>query len=337
MGDARHGRWTARDSRDGAGSGPRRDLLRMRLVELAGITARRRGRRGVLVRPASEALGERVAVGRGRARGARRGAVPRAGASASWAYCEREDDLLVRARPARRAALGRAVRADAVHRRRGRPGGAAFELATLHLHTAAAATDARIPGPRGRRGGAAARPARDARRGPGGGAVSAPVAGSSRAGTGCTRSRRSSAPGAAAIALAVVLVPALVSGRDFFGSLVERRDPRRRRADRVRLVARHALAGREPGAAHRDRAGPPQLAALPARAGAGDRRDRAGPRPHLRPRRAAPAHGRRHRRQRPPRLRPARARRRACGRACSRSPGRGRPRSPRRRRPTSSC
>ena len=182
---------------------------------------------------------------------------------------------------ARRAALGRAVRAHAVHRRdgRARPSGCSSSR-RAPAHRGRGERRAH-PGPRRGRGRPAARPARGARRGAGGRALTE-LAAVERLEPGVWHRLHPLSPfvraGRAAIGLAIVFVPALVSGRDFFGSLVDARDPRRRRRARVRLVARHALAGREPGAADRDGADPPQLAALSARAGAGDRRDRAGPR-----------------------------------------------------------
>jgi uncharacterized protein len=65
---------------------------------------------------------------------------------AAWAYCEREDDLLVqRGLLVRRLSVvpyGRMQFVDVI----AGPLERAFGLATVRLHTAAAATDARIPG-----------------------------------------------------------------------------------------------------------------------------------------------------------------------------------------------
>jgi uncharacterized protein len=64
----------------------------------------------------------------------------------SWGYCEREDDLLVRSGilVARLSVVpyGRMQFIDV----EAGPAERLFKLSTLHLHTAAAATDARIPG-----------------------------------------------------------------------------------------------------------------------------------------------------------------------------------------------
>jgi membrane protein YdbS with pleckstrin-like domain len=64
----------------------------------------------------------------------------------AWGYCEREDDLLVRrgilVRRLSVVPYGRMQFVDVV----AGPVDRAFGLATVHLHTAAAASDARIPG-----------------------------------------------------------------------------------------------------------------------------------------------------------------------------------------------
>ena len=92
----------------------------------------------------------------------------------AWGYAEREDDLLVR-RGVMFSRLsvvpyGRMQFIDVT----AGPFERAFGLATVRMHTAAAASDARIPGLERDGGGAAARPARGARGGAGGRAVSEP-------------------------------------------------------------------------------------------------------------------------------------------------------------------
>ena len=143
--------------------------------------------------------------------------------------------------------------------------------------------------------------------------------------------------GRAAIALAVVLVPALVSGRDFFGSLVdlailgvvvllgfvswlvtrwqvENQELRietgliRRSSQRYPLAQVQAIDVIEPGLGRAVRA-----------------------------RRAAAADGRRHRRQRAARVRARRARRRACASRLLALAKGAAVAEPRRRRPTSAC
>src|SRR4051795_1941908 len=64
----------------------------------------------------------------------------------AWAYCEREDDLLVRrGLMVRRLSVVPYGRMQFVDVTAG-PAERAFKLATVRLHTAAAASDARIPG-----------------------------------------------------------------------------------------------------------------------------------------------------------------------------------------------
>jgi hypothetical protein len=64
----------------------------------------------------------------------------------SWGYCEREDDLLVRrGLLVSRLSVVPYGRMQFIDVEAG-PAERAFGLATVHLHTAAAASDARIPG-----------------------------------------------------------------------------------------------------------------------------------------------------------------------------------------------
>ncbi len=64
----------------------------------------------------------------------------------SWAYCEREDDLLVRhGLLVARLSVVPYGRMQVIDVAAG-PAERSFGLATVHLHTAAAASDARIPG-----------------------------------------------------------------------------------------------------------------------------------------------------------------------------------------------
>ena len=64
----------------------------------------------------------------------------------SWGYCEREDDLLVRhGLLVARLSVVPYGRMQFIDVEAG-PAERLFGLATLHLHTAAAASDARIPG-----------------------------------------------------------------------------------------------------------------------------------------------------------------------------------------------
>jgi uncharacterized protein len=120
-------------------------LLRLRLVELAlgtlavaavaGVVAGMLGSAttGVVAALAALLVGLAVAPFLGRR-------------VRSWAYCEREDDLLVRhgLLVARLSVVpyGRMQFIDVV----AGPAERTFGLATVHLHTAAAASDARIPG-----------------------------------------------------------------------------------------------------------------------------------------------------------------------------------------------
>ncbi len=77
----------------------------------------------------------------------------------AWRYAEREDDLLVgRGVMFRRLTVVPYGRMQFVDVTAG-PVDRLFGLATVQLHTAAAATDAKIPGLSGRRGPAVARPA----------------------------------------------------------------------------------------------------------------------------------------------------------------------------------
>src|SRR5262245_2027859 len=141
-----HGRMDGLDrDADGAWLRPSPDLLRMRLLELAAITV-------------AVAIVASVVVGL--AAGARYGAIATvasvlAGLIAapfltrrirSWGYCEREDDLLVRhGLLVARLSVVPYGRMQFIDVEAG-PAERLFKLSTLHLHTAAAATDARIPG-----------------------------------------------------------------------------------------------------------------------------------------------------------------------------------------------
>ena len=124
---------------------PSPDLLRMRLFELAGVT--------VLAAAVVCVLGWLIwSATVGLAAGA---VVLVAGAVAapflarrirSWGYCEREDDLLVRhGLLVARLSVVPYGRMQFIDVEAG-PAERLFGLSTLHLHTAAAATDARIPG-----------------------------------------------------------------------------------------------------------------------------------------------------------------------------------------------
>ena len=91
----------------------------------------------------------------------------------AWGYAERDNDLLVRhGLLVRRLSIVPYARMQFVDVSAG-PLERAFDLATVQLHTAAAASDARIPGLRPGGGVPAARPAHRARRRPRGGSVSA--------------------------------------------------------------------------------------------------------------------------------------------------------------------
>jgi membrane protein YdbS with pleckstrin-like domain len=124
---------------------PSRKLLSLRRLEVAGTAAAAAAALGVVLGIEVGLVAALAAVAAAAAAGG--GAlwvVTRR--YAAWGYAEREDDLLVR-----RGVLvfrlsvvpyGRMqfidVRAGPLER--------AFQLATVHLHTAAAATDARVPG-----------------------------------------------------------------------------------------------------------------------------------------------------------------------------------------------
>ena len=91
----------------------------------------------------------------------------------SWGYAERDDDLLVRhGLMYRRLSIVPYGRMQFVDVTAG-PLERLFGLATVQLHTAAAAIRREDPWPAAGRGGPAARPAGRARRGPGGGPVTA--------------------------------------------------------------------------------------------------------------------------------------------------------------------
>jgi membrane protein YdbS with pleckstrin-like domain len=130
---------------DAAWLHPSPDLLRMRLLELVAVALASAVLLGVVVGLAAGALYGAVAAIAALLAGL--AAVPfLVRRVRSWGYCEREDDLLVShgLLVARLSVVpyGRMqfidVEAGPIER--------LFGLATLHLHTAAAATDARIPG-----------------------------------------------------------------------------------------------------------------------------------------------------------------------------------------------
>jgi membrane protein YdbS with pleckstrin-like domain len=117
----------------------------MRQAELAGVTVLLAAGAGLVAGMTADATTGAIAAACAVAAGL--AALPFLGRRVrSWAYCEREDDLLVRRGllVARLSVVpyGRMqfidVEAGPVER--------AFGLATVHLHTAAAASDARIPG-----------------------------------------------------------------------------------------------------------------------------------------------------------------------------------------------
>jgi uncharacterized protein len=123
---------------------PSERFLLLRLVEVAGMTAVVAAVAGGLVASASGWWG--AAVAGGLLLGGLVTAWFVARRVRAWAYCERADDLLVR-----RGVLfsrlsvipyGRMQFADV----RAGPVERAFGLATVRMHTAAAASDARIPG-----------------------------------------------------------------------------------------------------------------------------------------------------------------------------------------------
>ena len=133
-------------SSDGAWLRPSPDLLRMRLFELAGITLAVAVVAGVIVGLTTERALRRDRGRRPRARGTARGAVPHAAHPLVG--------VLPSARTTSSCATAcssrgcRSCRTGGCSSSTSRPGPAErlFELSTLHLHTAAAATDARIPG-----------------------------------------------------------------------------------------------------------------------------------------------------------------------------------------------
>ena len=257
----------------------------------------------------------------------------------SWGYCEREDDLLVRhGLLVARLSVVPYGRMQFIDVEAG-PAERLFGLATLHLHTAAAASDARIPGLDTVEAARLRDRLADARRGAGGRAVSEPRGAAVdrlepgvwhrlhplspfvRAGPRGDRARGRARAGARQRPRLLRLVrrrrhpraPSSLLG--FVSWLVTRWQVEdqelrietgviRRSSLRYPLAQVQAIDVIEPG-----------LGAA------------------VRPRRAAAADGRRHRRQRTPRLRPGPPGAATCGRACSRS-RRAAP-SRRRRRPTS--
>src|SRR5262249_55972072 len=124
---------------------PSPDLLRMRLIELIGGTAVVAIVAAVLRALPADALVPASAAG----------ALMLAGLAVapflarrvrSWGYCEREDDLLVRhGLLVARLSVVPYGRMQFIDVEAG-PAERLFGLSTLHLHTAAAASDARIPG-----------------------------------------------------------------------------------------------------------------------------------------------------------------------------------------------
>jgi len=130
---------------DGTWLQPSPDLLRMRLIELVAGTAV-----AAILAVVLGALFASATIGAIAA-----GGVAVAGIAAapfivrrvrSWGYCERKDDLLVR----RGLLIARLTvvpygRMQFIDVEAG-PAERLFGLATVHLHTAAAASDARIPG-----------------------------------------------------------------------------------------------------------------------------------------------------------------------------------------------
>ena len=124
---------------------PSPDLLRMRLFELAAVTAAvalGAGLIGGLVWSAVVGIAAAVvAIALGLV------AMPFvARRIRSWGYCEREDDLLVRhGLLVARLSVVPYGRMQFIDVEAG-PAERLFKLSTLHLHTAAASTDARIPG-----------------------------------------------------------------------------------------------------------------------------------------------------------------------------------------------
>jgi len=130
---------------DGAWLRPSPDLLRMRLFELAGITLVVAVVAGVVAGLAADALWGAIAAAIAALAGLV--AAPFLGRRIrSWGYCEREDDLLVRhGLLVARLSVVPYGRMQFIDVEAG-PAERLFKLSTLHLHTAAAATDARIPG-----------------------------------------------------------------------------------------------------------------------------------------------------------------------------------------------
>jgi hypothetical protein len=130
---------------DGDWRRPSSDLLRMRLAELAAGAALVAIVAGVLGAVLGDAAVAAIAAG-AVVLAALLVAPFLARRVRSWGYCERDDDLLVRhgLLVARLSVVpyGRMQFIDVL----AGPAERLFGLSTLHLHTAAAATDARIPG-----------------------------------------------------------------------------------------------------------------------------------------------------------------------------------------------
>jgi membrane protein YdbS with pleckstrin-like domain len=124
---------------------PAPDFLRMRLAELALGTLAVAVVAGVVATLASGAVAGFAAAGAAVVLGL--AAAPFVWRRVrAWAYCEREDDLLVRrGLLVSRLSVVPYGRMQFIDVTSG-PAERAFKLATVHLHTAAAATDARIPG-----------------------------------------------------------------------------------------------------------------------------------------------------------------------------------------------
>jgi membrane protein YdbS with pleckstrin-like domain len=124
---------------------PSPDFLRMRLAELALGTLAVAAAAGVLATLVSGAVAGVAAAGVAVVLGVAAAPFVRRRVRA-WAYCEREDDLLVRrGLLVSRLSVVPYGRMQFIDVTAG-PAERAFKLATVHLHTAAAATDARIPG-----------------------------------------------------------------------------------------------------------------------------------------------------------------------------------------------
>jgi membrane protein YdbS with pleckstrin-like domain len=124
---------------------PSPDFLRLRLAELALGTLAVAAAAGVVAVLVSGAVAGAAAAGSTAALGLAAAPFVRRRVRA-WAYCEREDDLLVRrGLLVSRLSVVPYGRMQFIDVTAG-PAERAFKLATVHLHTAAAATDARIPG-----------------------------------------------------------------------------------------------------------------------------------------------------------------------------------------------